>query len=447
MSQRKVILVIVISALMIIGSYLPDASRTSSSPASSEPSINIDASAPGFGMKSTNELIVFWKERFERDPRDYISLTYLAESHIRKGRETGDVSEYQKAEAILRKSLKINASYQPTLAYLSAALFVQHDFSGALELANRVYNAEPRALQALATIGDAQLELGHYAEAEIAYEKLSEKSPSAPVYTRLARLAWLHGKPTEALSWMQRAVDDSDEMALAGENSAWYHFQLGELYFNTGQLVQADAQYTAALKAFDNYYLALAGLGKVRAAQGSYDEAITYYEQAINTVPQPEFLAALGDLYVLTDQPDSAQIQYKTVEYIGKLAALNKQVYNRQLANFYSDHDRNLDEALQLALAELESRQDIYGYDAAAWAYYKNGKYSEAQTLIERAMTLGMRDARLYYHAGRIALALGNNEEALQLLNEALTINPYFSILQAEDARNVLKTLQSAHAG
>jgi len=444
MSQRRAILLIVISVLMIVGSYVPNASRTVSSPASSEPSINIDASSPGFGMKGTDELIVFWKERFERDPRDFISLTHLAESHIRKGRETGDVSEYQKAEAILRNSLKINASYEPTLAYLSAALFVQHDFSGALELANRVYNADPRALQALATIGDAQLELGHYAEAEVAYEKLGEKSPSAPVYTRLARLVWLHGKPTEALNWMQQAVEDSDEMGLSGENSAWYHFQLGELYFNTGQLEQADTQYAAALKAFDNYYLALAGLGKVRAAEGKYDQAIEYYQRAVNIVPQPDFLAALGDLYMMTGQPGQAEIQYETVEYIGTLAALNEQIYNRQLANFYSDHNMKVEEALELALAELESRKDIYGYDAAAWAHYKNENYEEAQAFMEQALALGTRDANLYYHAGMIALALDDKAQARTYLDEALAINPHFSILFADEARETLRTLQNA---
>ena len=443
MSQHKAILLIVISVLMIVGSYVPNASRTVNSPASSEPSINIDASSPGFGMKSTDELIIFWKERFERDPRDFISLTYLAESHIRKGRETGDASEYQKAEAILRNSLKLNAGYEPTLAYLSAALFAQHDFSGALELANRVYNADPRALQALATIGDAQLELGHYAEAEIAYEKLNEKSPSAPVYTRLARLAWLYGRPSEALSWMQQAVDDSGETGLSGENTAWYHFQLGELYFNTGQVEQAEAQYAAALKAFDNYYLALAGLGKVRAAEGQYEEAIEYYQRAVNIVPQPDFLAALGDLYIRTDQSDAAQIQYETVKYIGKLAALNEQIYNRQLANFYSDHDLNLDEALQLALTELESRKDIYGYDAAAWAQHKNGNSKEAHALMDHALALGTRDANLYYHAGMIALELDDKAQAQAYLEQALAINPHFSFLYVEEARKILHTLQA----
>ncbi|MCI0550718.1 MAG: tetratricopeptide repeat protein, partial [Anaerolineae bacterium] len=175
-----------------------------------------------------------------------------------------------------------------------------------------------------------------------------------------------------------------------------------------------------------------------------YEEAIAYYQQAVNIIPQPEYLAALGDLYIFTDQPDQAQLQYETVEYIGKLAEINQQVYNRTLANFYSDHNMRQKEALRLALDELEWRKDIYGYDAAAWAQFKNGNFDEAQTLMNQALALGTRDARLYYHAGLIAYALDNDQEARDYLEQALATNPHFSILDAVRARETLEILQTA---
>jgi tetratricopeptide (TPR) repeat protein len=102
----------------------------------------------------------------------------------------------------------------------------------------------------------------------------------------------------------------------------------------------------------------------------------------------------------------------------------------------------HLEKALGLALAELRTRKDIYGYDAAAWAEYKNGNFEEAQTYIEQAMALGTRDAQLYYHAGMIALELGHKEQAREYLEEALAINPHFSILQAEHARRALESVE-----
>ena len=323
---------------------------------------------------------------------------------------------------------------------------MKHEFRDALDLAKQVYSNDPRALQALATVGDAQLELGNYAEAETAYRQLLERSSTPSVYSRLARLSWLQGHIDDAHKQMQQAVDGAASMGLTGESAAWYQYQLAELYFNTGQFEAAAQNYQAALGSFDNYYLALAGLGKVSAAQGKYDQAISCYERAVAIIPQPDFLAALGDLYQFTGQPTNAKREYDTVEYIGKLAEINKQIYNRQLANFYSDHDIHLTEALHLALSELQSRKDIFGYDAAAWAQYKNGNYKEAQALMNQAMALGTRDTRLYYHAGMIALELHNEAQAREYLEQALAINPHFSILYADEARKTLQALQAAAA-
>jgi tetratricopeptide (TPR) repeat protein len=140
-------------------------------------------------------------------------------------------------------------------------------------------------------------------------------------------------------------------------------------------------------------------------------------------------------------QQDKAKQQYDTVEYIGKLAKINQQIYNRQLANFYSDHNLHLDEALKLATGELEFRKDVFGFDAAAWAYYKNGMLNQAQDAIDQALRLGTRDAKLYYHAGMIARAQGRTADARRLLSEALTVNPYFDLLQAPIARATLEGL------
>jgi tetratricopeptide (TPR) repeat protein len=100
-------------------------------------------------------------------------------------------------------------------------------------------------------------------------------------------------------------------------------------------------------------------------------------------------------------------------------------------------------EALRLALAELKSRKDVYGYDTVAWAEYKNGNYEQAQIYMNQALALGTQDARLYFHAGMLAYALHQDEEAREFLEQALAINPHFSILDADLARETLETLRA----
>src|SRR5438552_2888368 len=176
---------LIVTLAIVGGSYV--AARINQAPASPTPasvSIGLEDPAPAPGMKTTDELITFWRGRFERDPRDFISLTFLGEAFIRKGRETGDVSDYERANATLHQALQIDPDYEVAMAYLSTVQYVKHDFQGALDLAQRVYSAHPNAIQALATIGDANLEMGNYAAAAAAYQQLLEKNPGPAVYSR-----------------------------------------------------------------------------------------------------------------------------------------------------------------------------------------------------------------------------------------------------------------------
>jgi tetratricopeptide (TPR) repeat protein len=110
---------------------------------------------------------------------------------------------------------------------------------------------------------------------------------------------------------------------------------------------------------------------------------------------------------------------------------------------FEANHNRKLDESLKLASTELAVRKDIYGYDAEAWALYKNGRYQEAALDMDRAMKLGTREALLYYHAGMIAEAMGEYPRAKDMLTRALSINPHFDLLQARVAHMTLDKRQS----
>ena len=262
------------------------------------------------------------------------------------------------------------------------------------------------------------------------------------VLARLSHLTHLQGDTEKALQLLRRAAQQALDSGQPREGVAWYLVRLGDLHFDSGRIDEAAEHYEAALRVFDTYYLALAALGKARTAQGRYNEAIDLYEHAVAIIPQPVILAALGDLYAKTGDIDNAQLQYDTVEFIAELATINQQVYNRQLVLFYADHDLKLDEALDLAARELGVRKDIYGYDALAWALYKNNRLDEAAEAINEAMKLGTQDAKLYYHAGMIHYHLGDREMAQQYLAHALELNPHFSILYEDDARRTLSELR-----
>ncbi|HEU0020639.1 MAG TPA: tetratricopeptide repeat protein [Dehalococcoidia bacterium] len=363
----------------------------------------------------------------------------LGISYLQKARETGDPSYYYRAEESLGRVLGVetNPSWLRARAMtgIGAAALGRHDFDQALAWAQHALEIDPSFASAYGVMGDAQLELGQYDGAATSFQTMMDLKPDLGSYARAARLRELRGDIAGAMEAMQLAASAGP---VKGESTAWAKVQLGNLYFNSGRVDEAMEQYQAALREFDGYYLALASLGKTRAAQGDYREAIQLLEQAAAVIPQPSILATLGDLYAQTGQPDKAQLQYDTVEFIARLAAINRQVYNRDLALFYADHDLKVDTALELSERELRVRQDIYGYDALAWALFKNHRLSEARNTINQAMQLGTQDANIFFHAAMIHYGLGDLPQAESYLRKALELNPHFSILYSDRARDLL---------
>ena len=441
---RLIALVLILGAVIaLVGSSRLRSLDEPSTPGPASPPVAAVGDVPGSGVLTTGELVDFWRERVERNPRDYISYAELGAAHIRQARETGDVSNYSRAEAALETALEIKPNYSSAISYLANVLYAKHDFTGALERAERIYSFDPGAAQALAVVGDSHLELGDYGEAELAYDKLQDLSQSPPVYSRLARLAELKGQPQEAIELLRRAAVEADDGVTSQESLAWYRLQLGNVYFNTGNIESAEAEYESSLKAFPAYVHALAGLAKVQAARGGYDAAASLYGQVVDRYPIPEYVAALGDVYLAAGREDEASQQYDLVAAIDKLYKANGVNTDLQMALFFADHDLRLGEALRQARTEYERRGSIQAADVLAWALYKSGEYEKARDYSQEALRLGTQDALMLFHAGMIYDRLGEYEKARNHLERAIQINPAFSVLYGSTAADTLKELQS----
>lgn len=441
-NDRRLMWLLLFTVLLLAASYVGRAAAGSSGGRALLDGLLGPAEPPIPDVLSPEQQIAFWSARLKPGTQDYITLTTLAGAYLARARETGDAAAYSRAEEALRQALALNPRYERAGALLGSVLIGRHAFADALAQADSVLAANPDTPQALAAAGDAHLELGDLAAAESNYRRLLELAPGSPIYSRLSRLAWLQGRPDEAIDWMRRAADETVELDLGGAELAWYRFQLGELYYNRGDLRRAHRWYNESEQALPGYYLASAGLGKVAAARGDYDEAIARYEALVEQLPQPGFVAALGDYYALNGDTAAAQKQYDTVVFIHQLDEAQQVLYNRQMAIFFANHNTETGTALAYAEGELAARQDIYAYDTLAWALYRAGRLDEAAAASQRALTHGTPDALLYYHAGMIAAAQGDTAAAITQLQRALDLNPNFDLLQARQAAATLATLQ-----
>ena len=392
------------------------------------------------------QTIRFLEERIKRDPEDFIAANKLAGQYLQRVRETGDVTYLNLALKAARASLSTLPAEQNTggLTALAQAEYASHEFAAARDHALQLTKLEPNKSYCYQILGDALLELGEYEKAEAAFRQMEQLGgiqglTRVTIEQRIARLAALRGDANGA----QRHFSNALTLALAlpappRETVAWCRWQLGETAFSVGDYATAERHYRDALTTFPDYFRALASLGRIRAAQADIAGAIEQYEHAVRIIPDPSFVAALGDLYKLAGREKDAAAQYSLVEKIGRLNELNGTLYNRQLALFYADHDLKPDAAYTNASQEFTVRHDIYGADALAWTALKAGKITEAQTVIKEALRLGTRDARLFYHAGMIAQAAGDRGGAREYLKQALALNPQFDPMQATIAKRVL---------
>jgi tetratricopeptide (TPR) repeat protein len=245
----------------------------------------------------------------------------------------------------------------------------------------------------------------------------------------------LNGDVDGAIQAMQQAIAAGGP---AAENTAWCRVQLGHLFFNSNRLPDAEHAYRDALAGYPGYTHAQAGLAQVRWAQGRTAEAIELYKQATASVPLPQYIAALGDIYASSGDRLAATEQYDLVRYIYDLQRKGGVVVDIEQAAFYADHDLHLDEALTLAQAAAKGRNDVNTLDTLAWTLYKNGRYEEALSAQRKAMRLGTRSAAFYYHLGMIQNALGKTDEARISVEIATAINPNFSPIYSPEARAFL---------
>jgi tetratricopeptide (TPR) repeat protein len=394
----------------------------------------------------TERIIRTMQRRVALNPKEAGAYSGLGAAFLQRARETGDVEDYQLAEQSLKKSLDLvsaDLSATAPLATMAEVCMGEHRFEDALTYAQKALALGSGDLSPFAISGDAYADMGEYEKAGVAYSRLiaNPDSQARTAYVRDSRLAYLKfisGDTDGAIRLMQSAVTAGVEVQLPSENLAWLYFELGEFYFQSGNTKAANHAYLTALTTHPGDYRALAGLGKVRANQGRYQEAILLYQKAIAVVPMPIYLAELGDVYTKAGDRAEAEKQYQLVEYIGLLGHINQVLHNRDLAVFYADHDRNLSESLALARKEFEVRHDVYTWDALAWALYKNGKYQEAKDAMDNALHFGTRDALLLFHAGMIEAKLGDADRAQESLKRALEVNPHFHVLFADQARQQL---------
>ncbi|TML20942.1 MAG: tetratricopeptide repeat protein [Actinobacteria bacterium] len=425
---------LIAAAALLLGGVLRGPAPADSNAASAR--IAPESLTSGFSPGgTTTQLVERLQTAVRAAPQDVSSLDLLGLAYQQRARETGDPAYYTKSDGVLRRALSLQPNDLFATSGLGSLALSRHRFRDALALGRRAHTISPSTARNYGVIGDALVELGRYREAFAAYDRMGALKPSLASYARIGHARELLGDVPGAIQAMRLALD-----AASGEPeaAAWTSVQLGKIYWATGRLGAAGTLYRAALARFPGYVYGFDALAQVEAARGHLGHAIALEQRAVDTIPLPQFVSALGDMYRLAGNERQAGRQYALIGVIQRLLVANGVKTDLETALFDIDHAIGLRHALALARLAHADRPSIDGDDVLGWALARNGRCAEALPLSRRALRLGTQDALKFFHRGAIERCLGHGDTARAWLRRALALNPHFSLLWAPVARKWL---------
>lgn len=396
--------------------------------------------AAGYGYDPLDEVVDVWRDRVVADPTDNLSRVQLGASLLGLARETGDLDLYPEAEAELRRAVLAAPTDVGAVTTLAGALSAQHEFAEARALLADVARVRPDDVSLRYALVDVNLDLGRYDRARSLLDELAETHPDdVATLSRQARVAALTGDPAAAVDHAAAMLRQAASVGLRPAEAAGLWFQVAFFQYQGGELEAAESTLRSALLIEPEHGPSLELLGRVLVARGDLDEAAAVYEGLLADGPIPDLNGLLAEVYRAQGREAAADEQ----ERIG-LAAAREQIgaypaERRHLAGFFAD----LEPATFLRLMEedIATRADVGGLDLLAWAQYLNGDVEEARATMARARSLGTVDAPLLFHAGMIEAATGDDDEARDLLEQALDLNPGFDLSDVALARETLASL------
>jgi tetratricopeptide (TPR) repeat protein len=343
----------------------------------------------------------------------FMALEKLGWLFIAKARVSFDPGFYKLAEqcGLAMSSLRLHSP--EALLLRGHVLQNLHHFKEAEPLARELVARRGLAFD-YGLLGDVLMEQGRLDEAVTAYQQMADIRPDLHAYTRAAHIRWLKGDLEGAMEMMQRAVQAASPRD--AESAAWVYSRMALYQLQAGDFAQSLRYSDAALQFQSNYPPALLMRGKVFLAQGKNSDAVSALRIAEGANPLPEYQWALAEAL------RAANREAEAVQVEGLLKEHGAAADPRTFALYLASSGGDAANAVRLSTAELETRADIYTYDALSWSLAAAGRWSEANTNTQRALAEGTQDARLFFHAGIIAAKMAHTSEAEKFLRQATGI-------------------------
>jgi tetratricopeptide (TPR) repeat protein len=361
------------------------------------------------GVSPADQRIAAARQQVNTNGKAFQVYNDLATALCRKARDTSDVALYDEASAALDHSLAISPGNYDALKLRVAVLLGKHEFTQALKLAQELNKKVPDDIGMWAMLTDANAALGNYTEAERdAQWVLDLRRGSALGFEKAAGLRELFGDNEGAIEFYGEALSRTAQSDL--DQRAWLLTQKARLTLASGNAKEASGILADALRFFPGSQAAALVMADIQAANGNYAEAAGLFEKCYIAVPSAANLYKWATALEQAGQKDKANEQFAAFEKKARAEISKPYNANLELIAYYTDRKSDPAEALRIATLESANRQDCHTLAALAWALYQNGKYADAKTQMDKALSVGIREPVYLSHASRISSSLGGSK-------------------------------------
>ena len=362
-----------------------------------------------------------------------------AEERYARYRRTLDPGDLAASEAAVAKGLADSPDDFSLRKFRLRLLLPHHRFEELAREAAALKVERPDDAELDGALGDAFIEVGRYSEAFAAYDRFAAASRSTASYSRLALAKDVAGDLPGALAAMDLAANAALPADLEGY--AWCRARSARILLKMNRYEEAEGRLVEALLRVPNHAPALAVAAEIAARKGLWEPATRLAERSFALVPEFSVAAALVDYRKAMGDREGEARAAATVRTLEALLPEPERRVHRYLALYLAEHG-DAARAVEMAANELTTRKDAAGYDAFAWCLNAAGRPKEALEPMKKALTIGTIDPLFEFHAGAIARAAGDHEEATRHLKRALTIDPRFHVLHAAEAKRMLEEME-----
>ncbi|MBV5341909.1 MAG: PEP-CTERM system TPR-repeat protein PrsT [Deltaproteobacteria bacterium] len=379
-------------------------------------------------QKRLDDAVTEIQKVLQKDDRDAVAHNLLGNAYMAKGMFEDGMREFNKATKIDPKI--VDAYLKKGYFYFSRGKNVE----GETELTTAV-QAAPDALNSRLLLASYHLRSGKGDKAlSVLKSGLTGKKSDAFLYNSIAAVYFSLNNQGEGLKSIQKAKDLDPAFPASYQNMATY-------FIATGKYDKAIAEYTALLRNVPTNVQAILGLAGLYEIKGNDNEALAYYQKAVDTKQPAAFMAKAGyhlkkreNSKALKVLDEALEIDAKNVaalEMKGRLLVSDKK-YKAALRVFEDVEAINPEAGIALKIGAYVTMKDtekaveqaqkiIEKYPSSARGYMVLGSIYESQKDYARAIGEVKKGLRVDGNNPQAFVYLGNLYEASRDYTQAMT--------------------------